>query len=124
MSAGSAMDISIISLLFQVTNIPGISTTREYLFEIGVGVSGAEVVQVQIPYSVRMDTAVGYYLTSQSLYLPEPLIVLANKRIAVRCYNNAAAATAQSGVKLFIKGGNEAFYYLSDPMGNSGFFGG
>jgi len=124
MSPGNATDISIISLTFQVTNTPGAGTTREYLFEIGTGAAGAEVTKVQIPYSTRMDTTVGFFLTrAYTIFLPEPYVIPANNRIAVRCYNNAAASLAQSGVKIFYQGGSEAFYNIFDPMGRMGFFG-
>jgi hypothetical protein len=123
LTTGFAFDIYIISLSFQITNIPALDTTVEQLFEIGIGTAGAEVTEVQVPYNVRNDTQVGYYLTTpEHIFLPEPIEITAGNRIAVRVADSLATAITYNGVKIMYKEG-AASYTPVDPFGQMGIFG-
>lgn len=100
-SASLGTDIYVMGLVFEVTNVPGLGTTVEQLFEIGTGAGGAEVTKVQIPWSIRQDTLVGYYMTkSYTLYLPEPMLIAQGTRVAVRVTDSLASVITYNGVKL------------------------
>jgi len=123
LTTGFAFDIYIISLSFQITNIPALDTTVEQLFEIGIGTAGAEITEVQVPYNVRNDTQVGYYLTRpEHIFLPEPIEITAGNRIAVKVADSLATAITYNGVKIMYKEG-AASYTPVDPMGMMGIFG-
>jgi hypothetical protein len=123
LTTGFAFDIYIISLSFQITNIPALDTTVEQLFEIGIGTAGAEITEVQVPYNVRNDTQVGYYLTRpEHIFLPEPIEITAGNRIAVRVADSLATAITYNGVKIMFKEGATA-YTPVDPMGMMGIYG-
>jgi hypothetical protein len=123
LTTGFAFDIYIISLSFQITNIPALDTTVEQLFEIGIGTAGAEITEVQVPYNVRNDTQVGYYLTRpEHIFLPEPIEITAGNRIAVRVADSLVTAITYNGVKIMYKEGATA-YTPVDPMGMMGIYG-
>ena len=100
-----ARDIYIIGVQFQITDAPAsLDVTEEHLFEIATGAAGAEVTKIQIPYSVRQDTAVGYYLTaSVSCTFPEGYKVPALSRISARATNSIAVAVTYP-FKIFYQG--------------------
>lgn len=93
-------DIYITDLVFQVTNVPVADTTTELIFNIGIGQAGSEVVKAQVPYSFRSDTAVAYYLDTYVFNFPEPFLVPALSRVAVRVANGLASAITYDGVKI------------------------
>jgi hypothetical protein len=93
--------IYITALQIQVTYVPSVDTTIQLVIEVGTGAGGAESVKIQIPYSFRMDTAVGYYLTNV-IYLPEGYEVATGTRVAVRATDSIASALTYS-VKLFYR---------------------
>lgn len=94
-------DLAIISFNIQVTYAPATAaTTFEQLFEIGIGQQGSEVTKIQIPHCIRVDTAVGHFMTAFSWFLPEPFEVKANTRISVRVADSSGAATTFNGVKM------------------------
>ena len=98
--------IFVSGIQFQVGAILAtLDTTREILFEIGVGLAGSEVVKMQIPYSIRLDTAVGYYNSSgyNSIRFPEPMLIPAGSRIAVRVADSFAVAVTYDGFKLMYR---------------------
>ena len=100
-SASLASDIYVMGLVFQPTNVPALDTTHEMLFEIGTGAGGAEAVKVQIPYSIKPDTLVGYYMSgSYSIQLSEPMLIAQGTRVAVRCTDSLASAITYNGVKI------------------------
>lgn len=123
LTSATTTDIYVISLVFQITNIPALDTTVEQLFEIGIGTAGAEVTDIQIPYNVRNDTQVGYYLTRPDhIFLPEPVLIPEGTRIAVRVADSLATAITYQGVKIMYKEGASA-YTPVDPFGMMGIFG-
>lgn len=94
-------DIALVDLVFQVTGVLALDTTREVLFEIATGAVGSETVVAQVPYSYRNDTAVGYYLDNDDrVTFPEPIKVNKDTRVAVRVTDSAAAALTYQGVKI------------------------
>ncbi len=101
LSAGVSKTIYLENITFQPTLVPTVDTTVQIVLEIGIGTAGSEVVEVQIPYSYRNDTLVGYYLKSPpSIFLPEPVEIPPNTRIVVRAYDSHTAAVTYQGVKL------------------------
>ena len=93
--------LSIIGLDFATANIPALDTTTEVIFDIAIGETGSEVVKLQIPYSWRMDTAVGYYmLPAQKIFFPEPYSVSADVSISIRVANAGTTAITYNGIKL------------------------
>jgi len=114
-------DLYIQSLSFSTNNIPALDTTVEYLFEIGTGAGGAESTKIQIPYSVRNDTQIGYY-SNYKIFIPEPFFVPSGTRIALRAASSLTSAGNQLGFKIFYIG-DETLGGGSDPMGMMGFFG-
>lgn len=96
-----ARDIAVTGLQFQITNVPSLDTTNEQLFEIAVGPVSLEVTKLQFPYSMRMDTAVGYYMNhTVKLTLPEPYVIKKLERVSVRVANSIASAVVYDAVKL------------------------
>lgn len=119
-------DISVMYLQFQTTNITALDTTVQYLFEIGVGAIGAETTIIQVPFSVRNDTKVGYYSNNTyRLFLPEPRVITDGSRISIRGASSIANAGNQAAFKLFYIGNEQAALVSGgfDPMGTMGFFG-
>ena len=86
---------------FGSRNAPsGVEVTYEFLLEIGIGDAGSEVSKIQVPYSYRADTGVGYWLLKPiNFFLAEPFSVSSGSRIAVRLTNSQGSDTV-SGVKI------------------------
>jgi hypothetical protein len=100
-------DIDIISLRFQFTLVMSADTTYEQLYEIGINQGSGIVTKIQLPISVRNDTAVGFYMTPDRIFLPEPYTVKAGASIYVRVATSVASAKTINGIKLQ--------YQASDP---------
>jgi hypothetical protein len=81
--------------------IPTADSTFEMLVEVGTGAAGSEVTQVQIPFSCRSDTAVAYYFPPLP-FLPEPYLIAAGTRVAVRFADASASAQTYSGTRLIV----------------------
>lgn len=99
-------DINIISLKFQFTLVMSADTTYEQIYEIGVNQGLGIVTKVQLPISVRNDTAVGFYNTPDSIFLPEPYSVTAGASIYVRVATSVASAKTINGIKLTYQAAN------------------
>lgn len=93
-------DINIISLRFQFTLVMSADTTYEQLYEIGINQGAGIVTKIQLPISVRNDTAVGFYQTPDVIFLPEPYTVTAGASIYVRVATSVASAKTINGIKL------------------------
>lgn len=94
-------DIKLFGFSFQVTNIPAADATHDILFEIALGNQGYEVLKVQVPYSNRADTVVGYYMIRQlNIFLPEPIDILRAKRISMRAADSLSSSIVYSAVKI------------------------
>lgn len=93
-------DINIISLRFQFTLVMSTDTTYEQLYEIGIHQGAGIVTKIQLPISVRNDTAVGFYMTPDRIFLPEPYTVRAGASIYVRVATSVASAKTINGVKI------------------------
>lgn len=82
------------------TPLAAVDTTYEWIIELATGSGGSEVLIIQVPSSVRMDTAVGY-VPSNMVIFPEPKYVAANTRISVRvAYSLATTSNTLTGVKI------------------------
>ncbi len=100
-AASNTTGKSIIGLSFQVTNVPALDTTHELIFDIGTGAGGAEVTKLQVPYSFRNDTQIGYYLTNTlNVFFPEPYFLAGGTRLAVKVADTLASAITYNGVKV------------------------
>lgn len=93
-------DIQIIGLTYQFTFVMTADTTYEYLFEIGVHAGAGVVTKIQIPGSERNDTAVGFYMPAQTVFLPEPYPVTAGLSLYVRVAGSASSSKTFNGIKL------------------------
>lgn len=77
--------INIVGFSFSWTYIPAVDTTIQCIFDISVAPRGQRAVKIQLPYSLRSDTAVGIYnVKSNLVYLPEGYVVPADSEIAIR----------------------------------------
>lgn len=92
-------DIDITSLRFQITTVLSTDTICEQLFEIGINQGAGIVTKIQLPTSTRNDTAVGFYVTPDRIFLPEPYTVRAGASIYVRVAQSIASIR-YNGVKL------------------------
>lgn len=82
------------------TPLAAVDTTYEWIIELGTGSGGAESMIIQVPSSVRNDTAVGFP-SSNMVIFPEPKEVAANTRIAVRvAYSLATTSNTLTGIKI------------------------
>lgn len=106
---GYSGDMALIGMTAQPTYKPGLDTTTEVLFEVGIG-SGPTVV-AQFPYSYRKDTAVGYFpgMPCPEYFLPEPMIIPMLTRVRARASNSAAAANTYDGFKLLVRDVNARY---------------
>lgn len=95
-------EITILGASYQWTSIPGLDTTESHLIEIGTGAAGAESVKLQFASNHRPDTQVGYYLKTIPVFLPEPFVVTAGTRIAVRAADSSTSARTYQGFRLLI----------------------
>lgn len=93
-------DIKIYSIAFHPTNIPTVDTASEFVIEVGKGHPGAETTIIQIPYSIKSDTAVGIYLPDSEVVLPEPVFVQSGQTISMRVAGSVASAVTYQGVKI------------------------
>lgn len=96
----TSQNINIQSLIFQIATVLSADTTYEVLFEIGVNYGTGIVTKIQLPISVRNDTAVGFYPTTNQIFLPEPYSIMAGASIYVRVAGSANSVKTFQGVKL------------------------
>lgn len=100
-------DINIVSLRFQIATVLSADTTYEILFEIGVRYGNGINTMIQLPISVRNDTAVGFYPTVESIFLPEPYVITAGASIYVRVAKSTTLVATFQGVKLLYQAVND-----------------
>ena len=82
------------------TPIAAVDTTYEVLFEIATVAAASEVLIIQVPCSVRADTAVGF-TPSNFVVLPEPKEVAANTRLSIRVAQSLATTSqTYTGIKI------------------------
>lgn len=82
------------------TPLAAVDVTYEWIIELATGSAASEVMIIQVPCSVRMDTAVGY-APSNFITFPEPKFVAANTRISVRvAYSLATTSNTLAGIKI------------------------
>lgn len=82
--------------------IAGADATREWLIEIATGAASSETVKIQIPWMFRMDTAAEHPLkTAVTYFLPEPFLVPAGTRVAVRANNQDVGTQTMNGFHVF-----------------------
>lgn len=110
----------ITGITFQNQAIPSLDTTQQFLFEVGIGAAGAEVVKLQVPYSFRQDTNIGIYLMPvNSIYLPEPFFVHGGSRISVRVADSIANALTYNNAKLMYRDAGLPTTVLNSPANGS-----
>lgn len=98
--------IFVSGIQFQIGVIPAsLDVTMQQLFEVGVGASGSEVVKIQVPFSIRMDTAACYIESSgySTLFFPEPMLIPAGSRISVRAADSVAATVNYEAFKIIYR---------------------
>lgn len=82
------------------TPLAAVDTTYEWIIELATGGAGSETMIIQVPSSVRNDTAVGFP-SSNMVIFPEPKEVAANTRISVRvAYSLATTSNTLTGIKI------------------------
>jgi hypothetical protein len=82
------------------TPLAATDTTYQWIIELATGSAASEVLIIQVPCSVRNDTAVGF-TPSNYVVFPEPKEVAANTRISVRvAYSLATTSNTLSGIKI------------------------
>lgn len=82
--------------------LAAVDTTYEQIFEVGVGKVSDPVTKIQIPTSVRFDTAVGYYFPPRVQFsLPEPFFIPEGSTVCMRMTGTLQFSTdTYNGVKL------------------------
>ena len=82
------------------TPVAAVDTTYEWIIEIATGAAASEVLIIQVPASIRNDTAVGF-VPSNMVIFPEPKLVAANTRLSVRvAYSLVTTSNTLTGIKL------------------------
>jgi hypothetical protein len=82
------------------TPLAAVDTTYEWIIELATGAAASEVLIIQVPASVRNDTAVGFAPSAYVIF-PEPKEVAANTRISVRvAYSLLTTSNTLSGIKI------------------------
>lgn len=82
------------------TPLAATDTTYEWIIELGTGGAGSETTIIQVPSSVRNDTAVGFP-SSNFVVFSEPKEVAANTRVAVRvAYSLSTTSNTLTGIKI------------------------
>ena len=94
----STFYIAGITLMY--SNNPSVDTTHEVEIDIATGGSGSESVIITVPFSFRIDSAVGHQPVI-FIPLPEPREVAANTRLSVRVRQSLATTTVTyNGIKI------------------------
>jgi hypothetical protein len=91
-------DICALTAMYPTTAT--VDTTFEVEIELATGAAAAEVPIITVPFSYRVDTQAGHHPVL-FLVFPEPKIVAANTRLAVRVRSSLAVATLWNGIKIF-----------------------
>lgn len=96
-----ADDIKVFSFNFQNTDIPVVDVLQEILFEITIG----GTTFLQVPFSMKADTLVGYDFSppksgSNNFYFPNPYFIPACSVVAIKVTDSIAAALTYNGVKI------------------------
>lgn len=82
------------------TPLAAVDTTYEWIIELATGAAASETLAIQVPASVRNDTAVGF-APSNYIIFPEPKEIAANTRISVRvAYSLATTSNTLTGIKI------------------------
>lgn len=98
-------EILIAGVSFEYNSPVNADTTFGLAIEIGFGEPGYEVTHISVPYSVRSDTAVGYFLKENSrFFLPELKVAPKGTTISIRFAMQQSLASTLSGVKLIFLG--------------------
>lgn len=101
------VDIYIVALTFDVGYVGAADSTWEALFEIGFGKVSNPTTKAQIPYSFRNDTAVGYYMNTNTIFFPEPILAPALTTICVRHASPITAGQSTQKVKLLYQSNSQ-----------------
>lgn len=116
--AGIRADIAIIGFTYQRNSAIAVDTTVEALYEIQTGDGGNWITQIQLPLSVRNDTAVGYYL-NQTIFFPEGFLVPAGQAIRIRVARSIATAGNTDGIRLLYTSAADNAYSPADIYPNN-----
>lgn len=116
----TGIDINIISLRYCITYQPAATDTiYEHIFELGVGDQGSEITKIQIPHSIKEDTAANYYMHDHTCYLPEMFFLPKNSRISVRVANGVATSTTYNGLKIMYMAANKLVAQSDSALPNN-----
>lgn len=89
----TAYDMYLVGISYQDNFVASADVTYESAIKIyyGDGLFGAEV--VSLPYTIRNDTAVGYYNPERHLWLPEPKFIPKGTTVKIEAVTNAPQHT-------------------------------
>lgn len=106
--------------------IPAVDTTFQIIVDLATGNTGSEVLFAQIPYTIRNDTQVGYYMTTaESIMLPEPFFIALSSQLSVRIATSLTSSVTVSGMSFILIEESAPVVSFSpvDPFGMMGIFG-
>jgi len=103
MTDGLTIPIAVIGFSYMVEGNAGAAANLGSLLELAIGLSGSEVIKIQIPSSVRTQSVAGYNLqTTYEVRLPEPYYIAENTRISIRgSVSDATGGIAFGNVKIY-----------------------
>jgi hypothetical protein len=81
-----------------MTPLPALDTATSCQFNLYTGASGSEVLIMQFPWSMYMDTSTGHQPEMRMMF-PEPKQVSANTRISVKVADINSSALTYTGFK-------------------------
>lgn len=100
-------DIYLAGITWQYTYVGAADSTFQYVLEVGIGNPDNATVILQYPNSHRNDTAVGYYLQQDSLFLPETITIKEGSTICVRYRSQITAGNPTMTMKLLYQSNTE-----------------
>lgn len=112
-------DIFICAVSFSVGFVLGsASITYEFLVEVGLGEPGSANPVIQIPWSLRAGTLVGFYnINPTPWFLPEPYFVPQGSTICLRCSGtHSSSGPTWPGVRIFYQGNNALLYHPTNSI--------
>jgi|WetSurMetagenome_2_1015567.scaffolds.fasta_scaffold08824_4 hypothetical protein len=109
-------EIYLQGISFQTTTNPGVDSDREMLIEIGLGNINNAITKIQLPFSIRADTAVAFFLSPNNIILPEPFVIPAQSDVCIRVASNSGMGI--NGIKLLYQSDTQLNPYREMSMNN------
>lgn len=91
--------IYLCGVYFQFGSATGAGVLQEYVIELGYGSFNSEISLIQFPISYRNISGIGQS-RPVTLLVPEPVLIPANVRIAIRGANNLTVGSAINLTKI------------------------